>query len=90
MPIKNGSFSGLDTHHQELYAKLISKAEWPYQELENLCDGLQLMTAGAVETINDWAYDKVGAPLIEEGSTVYIDIELAEEISVLQTHEQSP
>ena len=90
VPIKNGLFSGLDSHHQELYAKLISKAEWPYQELENLCDGLHLMTAGAVETINDWAFDKVGAPLIEEGSTVYVDIELAEEISALQTHEQSP
>jgi len=88
--IKNGSLSGLDTHHQELYAKLISRAEWPYQELEGLCDGLQLMTAGAVETINDWAFDKVGAPLIEDGSTVYVDIELAEEISALQTHEQSP
>ena len=90
VPIKNGSFSGLDTHHQELYSKLIAKAEWPYQELEDLCDGLHLMTAGAVETINDWAFDKVGAPLIEDGSTVYVDIELAEEISALQTHEQSP
>lgn len=87
---KNGSLSGLDTHHQELYVKLITKAEWPYQELEGLCDGLHLMTAGAVETINDWAFDKVGAPLIEDGSTVYVDIELAEEISALQTHEQSP
>lgn len=85
--IENGSLSGLDTHHQELYAKLISRAEWPYQELEGLCDGLQLMTAGAVETINDWAFDKVGAPLIEDGSTVYVDIELAEEISASQTHE---
>ena len=90
VPIENGLFSGLDTHHQELYAKLISKAEWRYQELEGLCDGLHLMTAGAVETINDWAFDKVGAPLIEDGSTVYVDIELAEEISALQTHEQSP
>ena len=65
--------------------KLISKAEWPYEELEELCDGLQLMTAGAVETINDWAFDKVGAPLIEDGSTVFIDLELAAEITAMQT-----
>jgi hypothetical protein len=70
--------------------KLISKAEWPYEELEELCDGLQLMTAGAVETINDWAFDKAGAPLIEVGSTVFIDIELAEEIASLQTQEPLP
>ena len=65
--------------------KLISKAEWPYEELEGLCNGLQLMTAGAVETINDWAFDKVGAPLIEDGSTVFIDLELAAEITAMQT-----
>ena len=65
--------------------KLITKAEWPYEELEELCDGLQLMTAGAVETINDWAFDKVGAPLIEDGSTVFIDLELAAEITAMQT-----
>ena len=66
-------------------AKLITKAEWPHEELEELCDGLQLMTAGAVETINDWAFDKVGAPLIEDGSTVFIDLELAAEITAMQT-----
>ena len=65
--------------------KLITKAEWAYEEIEELCDGLQLMTAGAVETINDWAFDKVGASLIEDGSTVFIDLELAEEITAMQT-----
>ena len=70
--------------------KLISKAEWPYEELEGLCNGLQLMTAGAVETINDWAFDKVGAPLIEDGSTAFIDLELAAEIAEMQTQEQLP
>ena len=46
------------------------------------------MPDGAVETINDWAFENVGAPLIEDGSTVYIDIELAEEIAELQTQGQ--
>ena len=50
--------------------KLITKAEWAYEEIEELCVGLQLMTAGAVETINDWAFDKVGAPLIEAPTAV--------------------
>ena len=70
--------------------KLITKAEWTYEEIEELCDGLQLMTAGAVETINDWAFDKVGAPLIEDGSTAFIDLELAAEIAEMQTQEQLP
>ena len=81
----NGSGPGLDAKFQLLYEKLITRAEWTYEEMEGLCDGLQLMTDGAVETINDWAFENVGAPLIEDGSTVYVDIELAEEIGALQT-----
>ena len=88
VPMSNGPTEGLDTHFQELYGRLITKAEWTNEELEELCNELQLMTAGAVETINDWAFDRVGAPLIEEGSTVFVDLDLAEEISTMQTQEQ--
>ena len=84
----NGSIPGLDTQHKQLYDKLISKAEWAFEEMEELCNALQLMPDGAVETINDWAFENVDAPLIEDGSTVYIDIELAEEIAELQTQGQ--
>ena len=49
--------------------------------MEKLCENLQLMTEGAVEAINDWAFDNVDAPLIDDGSTVYIDLEVAEENS---------
>ena len=89
-PPTNGSMSGLDTQHQQLYDKLISKAEWACEEMEELCNGLQLMPDGAVETINEWAFENVDAPLIEDGSTVYIDIGLAEEIAELQTQGQLP
>ena len=89
-PTKNGAIPGLDSKCQELYFKLITKAEWTHEEMEGLCDGFQLMTDGAVESINDWAFDNVGATLIEDGSTVYVDIELAEEIAVLQTKELLP
>ena len=86
-PTKNGAIPGLDSKCQELYFKLITKSEWTHEEMEGFCDGLQLMTDGAVESLNDWAFDNVGASLIEDGSTVYVDIELAEEIAALQTQE---
>lgn len=88
LPASNGSIEGLDTKVQEIYGRLITKAEWTSEELEELCSERQLMTAGAVESINDWAFDRVGAPLIEEGSTVFVDLDLAEEISTMQTQEQ--
>ena len=31
--------------------KLITKAEWAYEEIEELCDGLQLMTAGLLKRL---------------------------------------
>ena len=80
----NGSLAAVDPQYQRLYEKLITRETWTAEEMEALCAGLQLMTDGAVETINDWAFEQVGAPLIEDGSSVHIDIEIAEEIAALQ------
>ena len=79
---------GLDTKYRNLYEKLITKEKWSPEEMEKLCENLQLMTEGAVEAINDWAFDNVDAPLIDDGSTVYIDLEVAEEIAALPTQRQ--
>ncbi len=86
-PPRNGSIEGLDSPFQELYGKLVTKADWTNEELEELCNELHLLPAGAVETINDWAFDRVGALLIEDGATLFVDLDLAEEISTLQTQE---
>ena len=77
--------SGLDARYKHLYEKLITREKWSSEEIKKLCEDSQLMADGAIETINDWAFDNVDAPLIEDGSTVYIDLEVAEEITALQT-----
>ncbi len=74
---------GLDEKHLALYEKLISKEEWLMDEVKLLCTELDLLVDGAFEVINDWAFDRVDAPLIEDGSTVYIDLELVDEIASL-------
>ena len=86
--ISAGVVPGLDTKYRNLYEKLITKEKWSPEEMEKLCENLQLMTEGAVEAINDWAFDNVDAPLIDDGSTVYIDLEVAEEIAALPTQRQ--
>lgn len=73
----------LSEKHQELYKQLIQKEEWPQNELVELCSKLDLMPDGALEVLNDWAYDNVDAPLIDEGDPTYIDLELVEEIQSL-------
>lgn len=72
--------TGLDSNHRQLYQTLITREEWPMDEIRQLCSRLGLMAEGALETINDWAFDILDAPLIENGSTVFVDLELVGEI----------
>lgn len=75
----------LDTKYQVLYQKLITREKWSFKEVEKICNDLQLMCDGAIEMINDWAFETVEASLIEDGSTVfYVDLEVAKEIEKLQ------
>ncbi len=81
--VSESNIIGLDTKHLGLYEKLICKGEWSLDEVRAICEELNLMVDGAFEVINDWAFDTVDAPLIEDGSTVFIDLELVEEIRAL-------
>ncbi len=83
MVSSNDILSNLDDKHQNLYKQLITREEWSPDEIKNLCDKLQLMVDGAIEEINDWSFDHVDAPLIEDGTPIFIDLELAEEIAEL-------
>ncbi|MDE2827429.1 MAG: TerB N-terminal domain-containing protein [Bacteroidota bacterium] len=86
--MSSGVIAKLDARYQNLYEKLITKEKWPLEEVEKFCREQRLMTEGAVETINDWAFDNVDAPLIDDGNVVYIDLEVAEEITTLQSQSQ--
>lgn len=41
------------------------------------------MINGAIETINDWSYDNVDAPVLEADDEIVIDFEIVEELKVL-------
>lgn len=75
------SITGLSSKHQQLYTQLVIQAQWSLAEVETLCKSLNLMTDGAIEVINDWAFDQVGAPVIDGGSTVFIDLDVVQEIN---------
>lgn len=70
----------LDKPHQDLLNQLLQKESWSRDSLHEMCKKLELMVDGAMETINEWAYDQVNAPLIEDGDPLFIDIDLAKEI----------
>ncbi|AFL68330.1 TerB N-terminal domain-containing protein [Sulfurospirillum barnesii] len=72
---------GIDKQHSALFESLIRKNRWAREEVEALCRDSGLMVSGALETINDWSFDKVDAAVLEEdGDTIYVDQEIVKEI----------
>lgn len=55
----------LDPAHAELVRFLASRPNWPRSEFEEASNKLGLMPAGAIETINDAAFERCDEPLIE-------------------------
>lgn len=56
------------------YAELTRQARWPRTEAELLARRHGLMLGGALEAINDWAFETLGAPLLhEEGEQIVVD-----------------
>lgn len=76
-------FSKLDSKHVMLFKYLISKEEWQRNEVEEKCLELNIMLGGSLELINDWSYECVDAPLIEDGEILFVDFEVVEEIQNL-------
>ena len=72
--------TGLDGAHTHLVERLICKEKWSSEEVKDICKELNLMVDGAIEVINDWAFDNVEAPLLDDGSMLYVDLEVAQEI----------
>ncbi|MBB1267859.1 TerB N-terminal domain-containing protein [Shewanella sp. SR44-3] len=71
---------GLNITHKALFDALITKAVWARNDVNELCIKLQLMVDGAIETINDWAYEKVDAPVLDDDGDIYVDLEIVEEL----------
>jgi uncharacterized tellurite resistance protein B-like protein len=76
----NQAGSMLDTSHNTLYQELIVRDQWARKEVMELCQKLGLMLDGAIETINDWSFDVVDAPVLEDDDDIYVDIEIVEEL----------
>jgi len=61
------------------FTALIEQERWSREEADTLARSLGLMLDAGVEAINDWSYDALGAPLIEEeGDELALDRSLLE------------
>lgn len=72
---------GIDALHLSLYESLINKDRWSIEEIDEICKKMGLMTSGAIETINDWSFERVDAPVLDEDAdSVYVDQEIVKEL----------
>lgn len=80
-----GVFEGLQANLTILLKKLLVKQTWSNETYLNMAQELGLMPEGALETINEWAFDRIGEALIEGGEHIEIYLDIWEEY----IHEQS-
>lgn len=73
---KTTAFEGLDEAHAELVEYLEIKVQISRQEFEARARSLRLLPDGAIEKINDWAFDRFDEPLLEDGEQVIMDARL--------------
>ena len=70
----------LDEAHKKFFHSIVSQETWERKKLQDICKEMGLMIDGAMETLNEWAFNNANAPLIDDGDPVYVDINLAKEI----------
>ena len=59
-------FPGLDAQHSAFLGELLTRPQWDEAELATLAGQFRLMRAGALETLNEWSFERFGDVLIEE------------------------
>lgn len=83
-PAASGSLAGLDAAHAELVELLEIKGSLPRLEFEQRAKDLKLLPDGAIERINDWAFDRFEEAIIEDGEDVVMVEHLRDRLAELR------
>jgi uncharacterized tellurite resistance protein B-like protein len=70
------------TSHRPLLAKLIERPEWSRVEFETVAAECRLMPDGAIDVLNEAAFEHAGGPLLEGDDPIFVDAETAKRLSV--------
>ena len=72
-------FRGLGADHARLLGALCSEERWSRADYEAKARDFGLLPDGAIEAINEWAYDELGDELIEADDPLTINVALLRE-----------
>lgn len=74
--------AGLDLEHSAFLRLLVSRAEWSRSELEAAASDMELMLDGALEQINDMAFERFDMPVTEGDDPIEINTDILEELAL--------
>ena len=74
-------FDGLDGDHRNLLIELLSAETWSEEEFEKLAGRFGLMADGAMETINEWSFEKFDEELFESYDGITVNPEVAAQLA---------
>lgn len=73
---------GLDVEHSAFLRLLVSRTEWSRAELEDAASDMELMLDGALERINDTAFELFDMPVTEGDDPIEINPEVLDELAL--------
>ncbi len=74
------SIAGLDAAHSALLRELASRTTWERMDIERLTAAGGLFPDGALEILNEAAFERCGAPLLEGDEVIEIDPDILKEL----------
>ncbi|MGW4128228.1 tellurite resistance TerB family protein [Amycolatopsis japonica] len=79
-PVAEAAVAGLDDAHTRLFHLLVARDTWSRAELDELAAEVGLMPDGALEILNDAAYDRTGEPLCEGSDPLDINQDIVKDM----------
>ena len=82
LPVVDSRFEALDTRFHAILSQLLSRPKWQRGEFESLARACGVMPAGALDVVNEWAYDLFDDPIvIEQGEELAVQSHLVATLS---------
>ena len=81
LPANDPRFEALDARYHAMLAQLLGRPVWERFEFNSLARSHNLMPSGALDAVNDWAFQLFDDPIVvEQGDKFQIQIQLLESL----------
>lgn len=78
-PPNDDRFDGLDRRYHKIAVEILTRESWARADFETLVRGHGLFPAGTMDIINEWAEERLGDMLLEDGNPLRVKRELIEQ-----------